>query len=502
MSNEQLTFTCVISGNTLVWQSSLDATRYIGFIRSVDAEGAVGSLPSLGFGAVLTSKADSAMNSTLQFAMKLTLNGTAVLCTNGAFTPVVNKTLLVATIPEAPLNVSVANYTLNSVTLVWTPPKSDGLDDIFVYAVRVSGMGGSFVANLSAPLTSVVIPSLQYNTPYIYEVKAVNRVGTSPGTTTSFAISPEEPANPTNLTARELCGNSDAFVVLTWQLPSLSNLVPRPVSVVVNITQNGRITTAELQYNVSSYYVNNNLISSPLEINVYVKSPASSSKGTYIATRIDDYIISIEVTTGDTYASVKFQSCHTSSSAVLLSYYICNKANDTDALKAAIGRREGAIYRLDLSYLLPNTSYCFSAVMYDPASSQLIGLPLMGRFVTNTSLSITRVRATPSDTPSSSSPIVAEGARVDVTSVAMAIAITSSGAIILPVILLVFIFCLKLRRAKLSIQKSDPHLYLDTFKTADGVATVENVAYCTVAMAQALKLGEVQRSDGLCDSRS
>lgn len=93
--------------------------------------------------------------------------------------------------PGAPFNVSVSIYTLSSITLAWNPPLFDGLDDILGYKVAVSRLGGVSVANVSSANTSVVIPSLQYNTLYTFEVKAVNRVGASPGTVYSFVILPE-----------------------------------------------------------------------------------------------------------------------------------------------------------------------------------------------------------------------------------------------------------------------------------------------------------------------
>ena len=98
MNNEQLTFICVISGNTLVWRSTLDlsATGFIGFIRSVDNEGASYSVASVGLAATLTSKANSLMNSTLQLTVGVRFNGTDIQCTNGAFSPVASKTLFIA----------------------------------------------------------------------------------------------------------------------------------------------------------------------------------------------------------------------------------------------------------------------------------------------------------------------------------------------------------------------------------------------------------------------
>ena len=95
LPNEQLTFSCTISGNTLVWKSTL-STNFIGFIRSVHEEGISRSQQDVGFVAVLNSKANGAMNSTLQFTVNQTFNRTAVQCTNGAFTPVANKTLFMA----------------------------------------------------------------------------------------------------------------------------------------------------------------------------------------------------------------------------------------------------------------------------------------------------------------------------------------------------------------------------------------------------------------------
>eukprot|EP00731_Ephydatia_muelleri_P010015 Em0005g601a len=492
LSNEQLTFICVISGNTLVWRSTLDAVGFIGFIRSVDSEGASYSLPSVGFVAVLTSKGNSAMNSTLQFNASGALNGTAVQCTNGAFTPEESKTLFIAVNPGAPFNVSVSIYTLSSITLAWNPPLFDGLDDILGYKVAVSRLGGVFVANVSSANTSVVIPSLQYNTPYTFEVKAVNRVGASPGTVYSFVILPEDPPIPFNLSAHELCGNFGVSLVLTWQLPFLSHLVPRPVSLVVNVTQAGLTTVTQLQPNASSYIINNAIIRQTLDITLYIKSPTLNGKGTNIEISINDHITSTNVTVGDTSARVTCTSCYGSTSALLLSYYMCDSANDTPSLKAAIGGGAGGVYRVDVPSLSPNTTYCYAAVLYDPATSQPIGPPAVGMFVTNASLhpASRDARAMPSSSPAASNrSILEEGTGVSTTLIVAAISTTFFGLTILLLTAFVTFRCyLKRRKTQLSIklQKSEPPRYFDPLDRVEGVQTIDNVAYCTVATANAL----------------
>ena len=499
LNNEQLTFICVISGNTLVWRSTLDlsATGFIGFIRSVDNEGASKSVASVGLAATLTSKANSLMNSTLQLTVGVRFNESDIQCTNGAFTPVVSKTLFIAVNPGPPSNVSVPSYTLSSLTLTWKPPLFGGLDDIFRYTVAVSSVGGLFVANMSSATTSATIPSLQYNTPYTFEVKAVNRVGASPGAVYNFVISSEDPPIPVNLTAHELCGNSSASLVLTWQPPLLSYLVPRPVLLVVNVTQAGQTTVAQLQPNVSSYIINKVLIHQKLDITFYLKSPVSNGKSTNIEISISDHITSSEVTARDTSARVVCTSCYGSPSALLLTYYKCDdSANDTPALKVALGGRgggEGGVYLVEVSSLTPNTTYCYAVVLYDPTASKPIGPPAMGRFVTNVSLQ--HPASVDSCALPSSSPATPVSAGVgSVTSVVAGIGTGFAGLTILLLSTFVTIrCCLKKRKTQLSIQlrksKSEqPPRNFDPVRPdhVDEVQTVDNVAYCTVVTANAL----------------
>ena len=113
LPREQLKFSCALSGNTLVWITSLippsNSGDFIGFIRSVDGEGTSYTLPRVGFVAVLTSKTNGVMNSTLQFTANQTFNGTDVSCTNGAFSPTFSKTIFVAGI--VPLRSLIVYYT-------------------------------------------------------------------------------------------------------------------------------------------------------------------------------------------------------------------------------------------------------------------------------------------------------------------------------------------------------------------------------------------------------
>lgn len=207
---------------------------------------------------------------------------------------------------------------------------------------------------------------------------------------------------------------------------------------------------------------------------------------------INDHITSTNVTVGDTSARVTCTSCYGSTSALLLSYYMCDSANDTPSLKAAIGGGAGGVYRVDVPSLSPNTTYCYAAVLYDPATSQPIGPPAVGMFVTNASLhpASRDARAAPSSSPSASNrSILEEGTGVSTTLIVAAISTTFFGLTILLLTAFVTFRCyLKRRKTQLSIklQKSEPPRYFDPLDRVEGVQTIDNVAYCTVATANAL----------------
>lgn len=102
--------------------------------------------------------------------------------------------MFLAGTPMSPNSISIINYTLSSVILMWSAPAFDGLSRITGYLVSVSRRQ-LIVANLSTvstASTSITIPSLQHSAPYTFEVKAVNRVGASLGAFVyNFTIVPE-----------------------------------------------------------------------------------------------------------------------------------------------------------------------------------------------------------------------------------------------------------------------------------------------------------------------
>ena len=93
-----------------------------------------------------------------------------------------------------PAKASVLNYTLSSATLQWSAPVFDGLSDVTNYAIVVrTSNDKTIAANVSVDAGSncVTISSLQYSTPYTFEIKAFNSVGGSPGAVFNFTISRE-----------------------------------------------------------------------------------------------------------------------------------------------------------------------------------------------------------------------------------------------------------------------------------------------------------------------
>lgn len=84
------------------------------------------------------------------------------------------------TVPGPPAAVTAAGKN-GYATVSWTPPSSDGQNDITGYTVRANP-GGKTVT-VSAGTRSVTVPNLDNGTKYTFTVTATNKIGTGAGTT-------------------------------------------------------------------------------------------------------------------------------------------------------------------------------------------------------------------------------------------------------------------------------------------------------------------------------
>ena len=100
---------------------------------------------------------------------------------------------------------------------------------------------------------------------------------------------------------------------------------------------------------------------------------------------ISDHIASSEVFVEDTTVSILCTTCYLSPSVLFLLYRKCDDGANSGSYSKAATELEDGVYQVNISSLSPNTTYCYTAVLYDPATSQPIGSPLAGIFVTNIS---------------------------------------------------------------------------------------------------------------------
>ena len=124
-----------------------------------------------------------------------------------------------ATVPGAPSISSLSTPASGEVTVNWSAPVSNGGSAITDYLVRYSSDGGSTwssAIDTGSTSTSYTVTGLNNGTAYVFDVAAVNAVGTSNYSSASSPVTPATvPGAPTSAAAT--AGNTNATV--TWTAP-------------------------------------------------------------------------------------------------------------------------------------------------------------------------------------------------------------------------------------------------------------------------------------------
>ncbi len=137
-----------------------------------------------------------------------------------AYSSVVIAVPWAATLPSAPLDLTIASYGLNQVGLSWTIPATNGGDTITDYVIEYSSTSGSSwttFTDLVTSLRSATVTDLVSGVSYIFRVSARNSAGTGDPSVVSAAVSPGVPTAPCCIT--ELLVGPQ-YVALRWGAPT------------------------------------------------------------------------------------------------------------------------------------------------------------------------------------------------------------------------------------------------------------------------------------------
>lgn len=368
-----VTYSCTVTGNLLIWMSSAFSNGYIVFIRPRDLVGYTQIDNS--FTSVLEDKGTTTLRSSLQFSAAPSLNGTSINCSNNSLLTLPNMTriLLIAGLPMPPGNVSIFNYTLSSVTLQWRAPLFDGLSAVIKYVVGVSTDGKVVLTNASVYATAncfITILSMLYNIPYTFEIRAVNSVGASPTVVSNFTILPEELRAPANLTIATNCDRkSGKFnVTFKWDIPQQGAMTFPVTFVSLNYSTGWNNTIhVRLSPGTSSYTISHALAGVGLLAAVSVFNILGESTNNPTAQKdADCYLSSIAMAVWGTNASIKLEACgiDASNSICVVLYKECSESNADERVSVGHSTSEPLpTYIVNLTGLSPNKTYCYKAAI-------------------------------------------------------------------------------------------------------------------------------------------
>ena len=138
----------------------------------------------------------------------------------GASSSVVIAVPWAAELPSAPLAVTVGTVDLNSISLTWSVPATNGGATVTDYVIEYSSNNGSswsiFVDTVTT-LRAVTVTELVSGTPYIFRVSAKNSAGVGTPSESTGARKPGVPSEPCCIT-NTLVG--PAYVAIRWGAPT------------------------------------------------------------------------------------------------------------------------------------------------------------------------------------------------------------------------------------------------------------------------------------------
>ncbi|NBV51055.1 BspA family leucine-rich repeat surface protein, partial [bacterium] len=108
-----------------------------------------------------------------------------------------SASILAASTPGAPTGVSGSANGASAISVAWTAPSSNGGSAITDYVIRYSSNSGSTwttFADGASTSTSATVTGLTNGTSYIFQVAAVNGVGTGSYSSASSSVTPTTPA--------------------------------------------------------------------------------------------------------------------------------------------------------------------------------------------------------------------------------------------------------------------------------------------------------------------
>ncbi len=141
----------------------------------------------------------------------------------GGISNVASAVTGLATVPDAPTNLSATAGGATSITLSWSAPSNTGGVAISGYKIESSPNGTSgwtdVESNMGSTSTSHTHNGLTASTTYHYRVSAINSVGTGAASTTASATTTAAtvPDAPTNLSAT---AGGATSITLSWSAPS------------------------------------------------------------------------------------------------------------------------------------------------------------------------------------------------------------------------------------------------------------------------------------------
>ena len=111
-----------------------------------------------------------------------------------------SSAVIPATVPDAPIGVTVVGLINNQIRISWTAPFNQG-SAITGYTITSSPAGFSTTITGNPPSTTVTSSSLANGTPYTFTVYATNSIGNGSGTVSASIIAAVPPSAPTAVSA-------------------------------------------------------------------------------------------------------------------------------------------------------------------------------------------------------------------------------------------------------------------------------------------------------------